>query len=406
MRKKMLFYTLCIASAIFTTLVVIIDTIASTYIEDVWIYGNLSFVYGTIISFLIAIIFCVPFKGKKIGRYIDPNFYGIKLIKKEHLNLYMIMAFGNAISTVGYFYIIAKTLDPAAILPFMQLVVLYLVMGEILLEKDIPSIVEVQSLVVIVFGALLASISPTGHIDMSALMIVMTLINGGSTLKIIAQRKMRMIRVDGRRIDSINIRVWNLLLSTIFFLVIMAIYDPASIIGAINASKRLILIALLSMGITFFAKITYIRALGIGRASITQAVTSLSVILGIPLTLIAELVIPGVLVPIYGSPLVFLIKLIGTIMVALGIVTLALSEVRAYILIRAPRGKGNVILNKVAKIKGVTYVSAVAGKFDFIVRVKIRTLGKGYRLVVRKLEKIDGIEDFLWLSTLYEWEEI
>jgi len=406
MRKKILFYFLCFSSSVFGTIVVVLDAIASTYTIDIWIYGNLSFVIGTLLSFMVALIFMIPVKGRPLGRMFDPNFDRIRLPTREQMRLFVAMALGNAISTVGYFYIVSATLDPSAVLPFMQLVILYLALGEILVEKDIPSLVEVQSLVVIVFGALLASITPTGEFDIISLVVVMTIINCGATIRIIAQRKMRCMRIDRRRIDSINIRVWNLLFSTLFFLLIMAIYDPESITGMFEASSMLLLITCVSMLVTFFARITYIRALGIGRASITQAATSLTVILGIPMTLIVNYFAPGILSPVYTTPWVFLIKLIGTIMVALGIVTLALSEVRAYILIKAPRGKGYKILRKISNIRGVVVVSALAGKYDYIVKVKLRTLGKAYRLIVRELEKIKDIEDFVWLSTLYEWEEI
>jgi len=186
----------------------------------------------------------------------------------------------------------------------------------------------------------------------------------------------------------------------------MAIMDPRSIVGMLQATEELILITALSMIVTFFAKVTYIRALGIGRASITQAASSITVILGIPFTLIVGYFVPGVFVPFATSHWTLLVKFIGTIMVSLGIAVLALSEVKSYILIRASKGKGEAILKKISRIKGIISVSALAGIYDYIAKVKIRALGKGYRLIVRELEKVPGIEDFLWLSILYEWEEI
>ncbi len=406
MRKKALFYFLCFLSSVFGTMVVVIDSIASTYVEDIWVYGNLSFVLGTVLSFIIALVFMIPVRGRPLGKNADPNFYGIFIPNREHLKYFLPMALGNAIATIGYFYVIATMLDPSAVLPFMQLVILYLALGEIIIEGDTPSLLEIQSLTMIMFGALLASISPTGTLNIHSLIVVMAVINTGATLKIVAQRRMRLIRIDGKRIDSINIRIWNLFFSTIFFIVIIGVMDPKSIIEMFHASSKLILITALSMTITFFSKITYIRALGIGRASITQAATSITVILGIPATLLINYLMPGVLSEIFVSPVVLTIKLIGTIMVSLGVITLALSEVRAYILIRAPRGKGSTILRNISRIRGIVLVSALAGKYDYIAKVKLRTLGKAYRYIVRELEKIEGIEDFVWLSTLYEWEEI
>ena len=70
MRKKVLFYFLCFLSSVFGTIVVVVDSIASTYVEDIWVYGNLSFVLGTLLSFIIALIFMIPVKGKPLGKAV------------------------------------------------------------------------------------------------------------------------------------------------------------------------------------------------------------------------------------------------------------------------------------------------------------------------------------------------
>jgi hypothetical protein len=38
--------------------------------------------------------------------------------------------------------------------------------------------------------------------------------------------------------------------------------------------------------------------------------------------------------------------------------------------------------------------------------VRTRTLGKGYKEIVNRIEEIEGIEDFSWNSTLKEWENV
>jgi hypothetical protein len=38
--------------------------------------------------------------------------------------------------------------------------------------------------------------------------------------------------------------------------------------------------------------------------------------------------------------------------------------------------------------------------------VRTRSLGKGYERVIRRLEEVEGIEEFKWQSILKEWEEI
>ena len=407
MRKKALFYILCFLSAFLSSVVVVIDIIGEVLAPDIWIYANLSFVLGTFISFVVVLILLIPYKGSPIGKFVDPNFAGFVLIRRDVLKYFLIMAIGNAISSLGYFYMLYAFPDPSAMLPFMQLSIVYLVLGEVAIDKEFPTIVEIHSLISILFGALLASISPSGMIDIHGLIIVMFLVNGGMTITILAQKKVRSMRISGRRFDSINIRLWYLLLTTMFFLPITYAIRPESVIGMFNVSFEVIGIVSLSMLVTFFAKVTYIRALGIGKASITQAVTSISVILGIPFALIGNILAPGMFTEIATSFWVMLIKVIGAILVTMGIVTLALSEIKAVLLIKAaPRGMGEDMLRRIMEIRGVVQVSALAGKYDYLIKVRMRTLGRGYRLIVRELENIRGIEDFIWLSTLYEWEEI
>ena len=97
----------------------------------------------------------------------------------------------------------------------------------------------------------------------------------------------------------------------------------------------------------------------------------------------------------------------GIILVIMGVISFALTEVRAYIFIKAKTGHSSTdLINDIWAIKGVTAVAAVAGRYDIISKVRMRTLGKGYERIIRELEEINGIEKFEWHSILKEWEEI
>ena len=63
-------------------------------------------------------------------------------------------------------------------------------------------------------------------------------------------------------------------------------------------------------------------------------------------------------------------------------------------------------MNKLWNIRGVTRVTATAGIYDFIIKIRIRTLVKGYEKIIRKLEEIEAIKKFKWESVLKEWEDI
>jgi len=94
-------------------------------------------------------------------------------------------------------------------------------------------------------------------------------------------------------------------------------------------------------------------------------------------------------------------------LVILGIVTFALTLVKAYIFIRMKPGYPiEETMQNLWKINGVNRVTAVAGDYDFIVKVRTRTLVKGYERIIRKLETIPGIKEYRWQSVLKEWEDI
>jgi DNA-binding Lrp family transcriptional regulator len=102
-----------------------------------------------------------------------------------------------------------------------------------------------------------------------------------------------------------------------------------------------------------------------------------------------------------------LIKIIGTILILLGISTFALSLLKAYVFINVKPGYPiEETMNKLWNINGVTRVTVIAGKYDFMIKIRIRTLIKGYEKIIKKIEEIQSIKDYKWFSVLKEWEEI
>ena len=161
----------------------------------------------------------------------------------------------------------------------------------------------------------------------------------------------------------------------------------------------------LTMGITFFSFVFYIRALGIGKASVTQAVRASTIIFVIPVSMFLAYL--GVIGLFPTDPVMLLVKIIGVVLIILGIVSYALTLVKAYIFISAKPGYDlNETMNKLWNISGVTRVTACAGHYDFIVKIRTRTLVRGYESIIRKLEKIDAVKEYKWQSVLKEWEDI
>jgi DNA-binding Lrp family transcriptional regulator len=66
-------------------------------------------------------------------------------------------------------------------------------------------------------------------------------------------------------------------------------------------------------------------------------------------------------------------------------------SVLAYILIQTEVGKAAQVAKEVAKIKGVTSAEDVTGPYDVIVRATARTVDDLGKLVVARIQGVDGI---------------
>jgi DNA-binding Lrp family transcriptional regulator len=65
--------------------------------------------------------------------------------------------------------------------------------------------------------------------------------------------------------------------------------------------------------------------------------------------------------------------------------------VQAYILIQTEVGKAAFVAREIANIKGVTLAEDVTGPYDVIVRAEARNVDELGKLVVAKVQAVDGI---------------
>ena len=407
-RKRYLFFVLAFSSAIISAIVAGVDAVAVENIINPWAVTLSCFILALIVAILIGLILSIPVKNKSIGaKTIDPSFKSIRLIKKQEIKYQILAGFGNAIMTIGYFALFPLlNNDVSIILPFSQIVILYLVIAESITEKDTPTLVEVQSSIIVTFGAILGSISLKGNISLETFAIVFLVINPGMMIFSFYQRKLKIMKINEKQNDSINIRIWNVFFALLFTCFIIIFYDFIyhtnnlydGIIASINQFG---LMGLIAIG-TFFSLVLYIRALGMGKASVTQAVKASTIIFSIPVTI----AISGI-GSFISDPVLLLIRVMGIILMMLGITSFALTLTKAYIFIKMKSGYPiDETMKKLWKIKGVNRVCAVAGQYDFIIKIHTRTLLKGYERILRKVEEIPGINEFKWQSVLKEWEEV
>lgn len=409
-RKKYLLYALVITSSFIAAAVTGLDSyISSKYIKNAWAFGFSIFFIGLFATLFICIFLSISYNRKSIGaRFIDPSFKRLRFIKKEELKYHLVAGLMNAANTIGFFILISLVFDPSVLLSFSQIVILYLLLIESFTEKNVPTLAEIQSSVIVTFGAILASISLQGEIDLQSLIIVFVIINPTWAFFSIYQRKLKLIRINGKFNDSINIRFWNVLFSFLFISIIILFWDVLfgsnHLIEGFNVSINFFPWIFMTMSITFFSYVLFIRSLALGSASVINAIRSSTIIFALPFSLL--LASYGI-ASFSADPVMLLIKIIGMILIILGIISFALTVVKAYIFINLKPGyTKKQVMKKIWDIPGVTHVTATAGKYDFMVKVSTRTLVKGYERILRKIDEIEEIKTYKWNSVLKEWENI
>ncbi|KOG89771.1 Lrp/AsnC ligand binding domain-containing protein [Streptomyces sp. NPDC050617] len=65
--------------------------------------------------------------------------------------------------------------------------------------------------------------------------------------------------------------------------------------------------------------------------------------------------------------------------------------VQAYILIQTEVGKASTVAEVIAKIAGVIQAEDVTGPYDVIVRAQAETVDELGRMVVARIQQVDGI---------------
>ncbi|MBN1281290.1 MAG: Lrp/AsnC ligand binding domain-containing protein [Candidatus Thermoplasmatota archaeon] len=414
-RKKYLFYILAITSSFIAAAVTAIDSYVGgqpAFKYDPWAFAFSLFFVGAIITMIITMVLSIPLRGSSLGaKLLDPSFKRIRFVQKKEIKTHLIAGIMNAINTIGYCAIISQVQDPSVILSFSQIVILYLLLMESITDKDVPTLVEVQSSVIVTFGAILASISLTGEFLLVPILIVFLVVNPTWAIFSIYQRKLKLMKIRNRPNDSLNIRFWNVVFSCLFTAIILFFYDfffsqqhlVSGVLSSLDPHYFILLAA--TMGTTFISYVLYIRALGMWKASVNNAIRASTIIFAIPFSLL--MLHLGLLTEFSTDPVMLVIKIMGMILIVMGIVSFALTLVKAYIFITVKPGyRLKDTMNKLWDIRGVSHVTVTGGKYDFIVKVSTRTLLKGYERIIRRLDEIDGIKKYHWESVLKDWEKI
>jgi len=401
------FFILAIGSGVMRTISVVFDYIALNLVSiDTISYGFLSqwvsFLTTVVIVAVISIKRVSNGRKQSIGYSLDPDFDRLRLLPKKPMIYIVIAGFFAGISTLSY-YVLVGSSDASAMLPYGQLVIIYLLLGDLLAEKDSPTIIEIQSLVSILFGVLLIGTTPIGF-DLQALLIVLGPMNLSSAMVTYYQRKTKRYEIrPGLRVDSLNMRLWSLLVLNSAMSLFMIPLLPANAWQVMAENLfQLFWMMVGSSATAFLSIVMYIRALGKGSMAVVNSLSAISVVLGIPVTIIGNLFIPGGFGNLGSDPFLWTLKILGIILVMIGIVALQASDIRSIVLIKVKPLTGD-LLPELYAIKGVEKAAALAGGIDYLLTIKSRNLSKTSSMILEKIQKIQGIDHIETLVVIREY---
>lgn len=410
-RKSHLFYLLVFLSAILSAVISgAIAIVNQKYIPDPRILGFTIFLVGIAMTFFIGILFSLPVKGKSLGaRAVDPSFTRLRLLKREEVKYHFLAGIGNATYTLSYCALFSLIGDPSVVIPFVQVVILYLVCVESFTEKNFPTLVELQSAIIVTIGAILGSISLKGAFNLEAVLVVFLFMNPGWVLLSVYNRKLKRMIINEKHNDAFNIRFWNVFFSFIFiataFGILGYLNGSSIVLESLRATIEYFWWIVVIASAALFGYLFYIRALGFGKASVTQALRSSTIIFAIPISI---LIASYNIIPLFSiDPVLVLLKVFGIILIVLGIVSYGFTQVKGFLFVKVKKGKPIYdVMKELWKLQGVTRVSATTGPYDLIAEVRTRSLYKGYEWIIRGIDSIKSIKHYQWRSILKEWENI
>lgn len=448
MRRKYTFIILALLSGIIGSIWIAIDRYTGSAIvvnslgeTNEYAFAIQSMLIGIIVSFLFALILWIPISKKPftelalklkerkligskqmkeeqpdkdekrqfsfLGQFIDPQYKGIRLPNKKMFLWLSLSGLLSGISTFSYFIII-KDMDLSIFLPASQFVIIYLIIGDLVVDKTRPCAPEIQSIIMIFLGVILAAIDFTssGSFNWVNLILVFLVLNTSAAVYVIFQKKAVTTKFrNGENLDATNIRLWTLLFMAFFAIIFsLPFMDAEGFLVFRSTFLPALFPIALSMLLVFIARILYVRALSMGKMSIVNSLSAVSVVAGIPITVIFGFIWPAYF-PLPGGEfawVVWLLRGIGAILVFSGIIGLSMSEVKIMILAKV---KSGIVCDyeQIKAISGVERVSVITGKYDLMIIIRSRTIGRGYQPIVEKLAKIPCLDDFYSNTIMKEW---
>ncbi|TFF92526.1 hypothetical protein EU546_07435, partial [Candidatus Thorarchaeota archaeon] len=170
------FYLLAMGAGVMRTVSVGFDIVAvNAALVDPLVFGFMSQWVSLIVTVSVVALLSIGRgeKGKRraLGYTLDPDFGRLSVLPKKPLIYVLLAGLFAGISTFSYYLLVGMS-DASSVLPYGQLVIVYLLVGDLFAEKDTPTIVEVHCVLSILLGVLLVGATPGGF-DIAVLLLVL-----------------------------------------------------------------------------------------------------------------------------------------------------------------------------------------------------------------------------------------
>ncbi|MCW4027619.1 MAG: hypothetical protein NWE76_09070, partial [Candidatus Bathyarchaeota archaeon] len=142
------FYILAIGSGVMRAISVTFDVVAlNMLIADPLAFGFMSQWTSLLVTILLVGVLSVPRRDssgnrRTLGYSLDPDFGRLRVLPRQPM-LYLLASGAFAGLSTFFYYFLASTSDASVVLPYGQLVIVYLLIGDLIAEKDTPTVVEI-----------------------------------------------------------------------------------------------------------------------------------------------------------------------------------------------------------------------------------------------------------------------
>lgn len=263
---------------------------------------------------------CLLIYNPLFGRFIEPNYNGFEFGSWQAQKNAIVSGSLGAVSTIFYLWG-NKKLDPSLVLGLSSSTVLFLAVYDSIEERLSLQTIIIPALLLVIGAGLTSMKQIKGGVKFTFIGLFVLLVGRCS----VDTAEAIFRQIGGNQMDAINFCFWRFVWqSLVLTLIVVAI---SSITGKIKIVlyhrkqlKSAMLWIVITMFFVFLSNTLFQKAMQTGLISKTQLVMNFRIALGIPITLIANRVYPG----IFGDNLpkqksVWLIRFLGVLLIIVSI---------------------------------------------------------------------------------------